>query len=520
MAWNFLPVLDVAFALQMTTGPLHYFSRGAESLIIDLSMHVSHRAALIKSIISQGLEGDAIILAGGGELPVYNTDTVWDFKQESNFQYLFGVKEPGCFGVIRVAPAASILFIPRLPQEYAQWMGAIKPPQWFKETYLVDDVYFVDEMESVLRDVLGVQSLRWYDFTNLDSGLSLPQPVFDGSDNLKFISGPAMAHALNELRVVKTEAEIVILQYTNDVTSRSHISTMQEVFSKRLPEVMAMEHFAETNFRYRSALEGCARVGYHCIACSGLNNAVLHYGHAGEPNNESVAADSLRLIDMGAEYHCYTADVTVTFPTSGRFSAEQKIIYSAVWEAVLAVERAVKPNVDYRDMHRLSHRVMLEQLVKTTNLFTTSNVDELLKHNVAASLSPHGLGHSIGTDVHCVGGYLPGEQKDKTDLSIKGLRFGRPLKQNMVITVEPGLYFIEYLLDELKSDPVKSKLVNWQEMNRFKSVGGVRIEDNIVITENGCRVLTDVPRTVEDVEAVMTGRKDWQVGKNYRHYSH
>jgi Xaa-Pro dipeptidase len=251
-----------------------------------------------------------------------------------------------------------------------------------------------------------------------------------------------------------------------------------------------------------------------------MNNAVLHYGHAGEPNNERVAPNSLRLIDMGAEYHCYTADVTVTFPTSAKFTDEQKLIYNAVWEAVLAVERAVKPGVDYRDMHRLSHRVMLEQLVKTTSIFATSDVDQLVALNIMAYLSPHGLGHSIGTDVHCVGGYLPGERKDSSDLSLKGLRLGRPLKRNMVITVEPGIYFIQYLLDELRNDEIRGKLINWTEIERFRSVGGVRIEDNIVITANGCRVLSDVPRTVEDIEAVMTGRKDWHVGKQYRQYSH
>jgi Xaa-Pro dipeptidase len=297
--------------------PIHFFSRGADSLVIDLSMHQNNRAKLLDVLGATGCPADALIFSGGSELPVYNSDTVWDFKQESNIQYLFGVKEPGCTGLIALDSRKSYLFIPRLPKEYAQWMGEIKSPEWFMRTYVVDDVFFIDEMEKVMSKELNVEFLHWYDFSNHDSGSALPRPSFPGSSNFKFVDGPLMAHALNEIRLVKSAAEVEILQYTNDVSCRAHIETLREIFSQRLA-VMGMEHFAETNFRYHSGLGGCARVGYHCIACSGINNAILHYGHAGEPNNKRVAG----LLDMSAEYHCYTADVTVTFPTSGKFSQD------------------------------------------------------------------------------------------------------------------------------------------------------------------------------------------------------
>lgn len=214
--------------------PLHYFSRGGDSLVIDLTMHRDNRLKLVRAILSAGCEGDAAIFQGGSETNVYNSDTVWDFKQESNFQYLFGVKEPGCFGIVTFEPPRSYLFIPRLPKEYAQWMGAIKPPQWFKDTYLVDDVFYVDELACILSEQLGVQKLLWYDFTNTDSGLALPRPKFTGDDNFKFVNGPLLAHTVNELRLIKSVEEIDILQYTNDVTSRAHIDTMLEIAQKRM----------------------------------------------------------------------------------------------------------------------------------------------------------------------------------------------------------------------------------------------------------------------------------------------
>lgn len=496
----------------------HFFSRGADSLVIDLSMHTKNREKLLASVVAAGCDGDAMMFQGGTEMNVYNADTVWDFRQESNFQYLFGVKEPGCLGVIVLNPSTSILFIPRLPKEYAQWMGPIKPRQWFKDTYLVDEVFYVDEMESVLSRQFNIQKLLWYDFTNTDSGISLPRPQFEGVDTFKFVDGPMMAHALNELRLIKSADEVRILQYTNDVSCRAHINTMLEIASQRVGNVMGMEHFAETNFRYQSGLGGCARVGYHCIACSGIRNAILHYGHAAENNNGEVDPNGLRLLDMGSEYHCYTADVTVTIPTSGKFNVEQRIVYEAVWKAVLAVENAIRPGVDYRDMHRLSQRVILEELLKSTSLFTCSTIEPLIESNIGSYFYPHGVGHSLGLDVHDVSGILPGYSKDRSDLSIKGLRLCRPLVEGMVITVEPGVYFIDYLLEDLKADSVRGQLINWTEVERFKLVGGVRIEDNVVITRNGCRVLTDVPRTVEEIEGVMNGSITWNVGSQYRDY--
>ncbi len=498
--------------------PSHFFCRGADSLTVDLTMHLEHRKALIAKLRSANVVGDGVILAGGGEVNMYDSDTVWDFRQESNFQYLFGVKEPGCFGLISIETSLSYLFVPRFPQEYAQWFGPIKPTEWFKQTYLVDHVHYVDEMEAVL-STSGLFSLLHYDYVNQDSGVQLPRPNnFKGSENFKFISGPALAHIINELRIIKTNPEIEILQYTNDVTCRAHIDTMKSVYTDAFGKVCSMEHFAESNFKFRSALEGCARVGYNCIACSGINNAVLHYGHAAEPNNEVVPRESLRLIDMGAEYHCYTADVTVTFPTNGTFSPDQKTVYEAVLAAVENVESTVKPGIDYRDMHRLSHRVMLEELVRTTDLFRTENVDELVRLNMCSYFSPHGLGHSLGLMVHDVA-IEPGKMKEKSDPTIKGLRLQRVLKERMVLTVEPGLYFIEYLIDELAEDPERSKLINFEAVERMRrNVGGVRIEDNIVITADGCRVLTDVPRKVKEIESVMKGEMAWKVGEHYRTY--
>jgi Xaa-Pro dipeptidase len=161
--------------------------------------------------------------------------------------------------------------------------------------------------------------------------------------------------------------------------------------------------------------------------------------------------------------------------------------------------------------------ICFREMKQRTGLFT-ADVDALVDAKLARFFMPHGLGHQLGLDVHDVGGYVPGERKDPKDLSLVGLRLGRSLKSNMVLTVEPGFYFVYYLLDELMSDPARAGMVDVAVLNRLRAVGGVRIEDNVVIREGGCDVLSDVPRDVSDVELVMRGEKDWIPGQQCRAY--
>lgn len=483
---------------------------------VPMAMHGEHRSRLVAALRKRSEIGAdaAVLLQGGAELPVYDTDTAFPFRQESNFQYLFGVKEPDCYAALRVSDGHAILFIPKLPAEYQAWLGPIKPPAWFESAYAVDRVAFTDEIEEVLQG-LGVKELVFLGAdANRDSGKKLPQPSFKGKELFKTSAeaDQALWDEINECRVIKSPEELKLMQYVNDVSTTAHIEAMKAI------QAGQREYIAEAVFKYQSALRGCFRVGYVCICGSGRRNAVLHYGHAAEPNSELVDANSLRLLDMGAEYHCYTADVTCTFPVAGTFNDHQRAVYEAVWEAVLAVETRIKPGVVYKDMHKLAQRILLEKMTEA-GLFV-GNVDEMVACGLISHFMPHGLGHCLGLDVHDVGGYEPGQSR-KDDSSIEeNLRCGRSLKENMVITVEPGFYFIDYLIEEALADPVKSSFIVKPRLKElWDAVGGVRIEDDVVITATGCRVLTSTPRTVEEIEAVLAGTP-WTVGgANCREYT-
>jgi Xaa-Pro dipeptidase len=184
------------------------------------------------------------------------------------------------------------------------------------------------------------------------------------------------------------------------------------------------EYQMEATFLYEVYHNGgCRHTSYTCICASGTNGAVLHYGHAAAPNEKKINEGEMVVFDMGAEYHCYGADITRSFPVNGKFTQDQKEVYEAVLSAQQAVMKAMKPGVPWPDMHLLSNRVLLEHLVAAG--FLKGKIDELMENHIGAVFMPHGLGHLLGIDTHDVGGYvknapprstLPGVKKYFVDI--------------------------------------------------------------------------------------------------------
>ncbi|CAK9109940.1 Xaa-Pro dipeptidase (X-Pro dipeptidase) (Imidodipeptidase) (Peptidase 4) (Peptidase D) (Proline dipeptidase) (Prolidase) [Durusdinium trenchii] len=182
-----------------------FFSMGEGTLKVPMAMHAQHRKKLCQALAGRVSDQAIILLQGGEELSVYDTDTNWDFKQESNFQYLFGVKEPGCFAALRVRDAHALLFIPRMEKVYEAWCGPVKPPAWFQRAYEVEAAH-VDEM-SVVLEKMGVKELLVLrGETNRDSGLQLSEPSFEGKEKFSINKegSQILWDQLNECRVVRT----------------------------------------------------------------------------------------------------------------------------------------------------------------------------------------------------------------------------------------------------------------------------------------------------------------------------
>ncbi|RWS20454.1 xaa-Pro dipeptidase-like protein, partial [Leptotrombidium deliense] len=415
------------------------------------------------------------------------------FRQESFFHWTFGVEEPDFLGAIFINDGKSVLFAPRLPESYAVWMGKLPTLNEIKEKYGVHHVYYTDQILEIMKSY-AAQVLLTLRGLNTDSQKMCRPAVFDGIGN--FEVNDSILHAeISECRVIKTEKELQVLRYANRVSSEAHIEVM-----KRIRPGMK-EYQLESIFKHYCYFVGGARhVSYTCICCSGENGAILHYGHAAAPNNKTVNDGEMCLFDMGCEYHCYASDITCSFPANGKFSNDQKIIYNAVLKANRAVMKEMKPGVSWVEMHLLAEKVMLEDM--KNNGLLRGEIEEMMSARLGAIFIPHGLGHLMGIDTHDVGGYLEHTPPRRTEEGLRSLRTARSLETGMVLTIEPGLYFIDVLLDKALRDPnlsSSSKLTDFAD--------SVRIEDDVVVTETGVELLTTVPRNIEEIETIMAEGK-------------
>jgi Xaa-Pro dipeptidase len=377
----------------------------------------------------------------------------------------------------------------------------IYPPEHFKKKYAVDSVYYTDEISQVLKD-LNPPKILLLNGVNTDSGKTTVKASFEGIENFAQIIDEKILHPIiTECRVIKTPMEIEVLRYANKISSKAHCEVMRRI------KPGMMEYELESLFQYQCySLGGCRHFSYTCICGSGHNSSVLHYGHAGAPNDRLIQDGDMCLFDMGCEYHCYTSDITCSFPANGKFTAKQSEIYNGVLRASRAVMEAVKPEVCWKEMHLLAERELLSAL-KEIGL-VTGDVGQMMDVRLGATFMPHGLGHFMGCDVHDVGGYPKDDRPSEPGL--RSLRTVRILKEGMCLTIEPGCYFINCQIDKALNNPKLSVFINKDKLESYRGFGGVRIEDDIIVTSNGMELLTDVPRTVEEIEAWMErGEKLW-----------
>lgn len=481
------------------------FCMGNKTASIPMELFAENRRRLVAQLNKNKNipKGSVVLLQGGGDQGVCegdSSDVGPVFRQESYFHWTFGVLEPDYFGAVDLATGRSILYMPRLSEDYAIIMGHIPSTEETKERYRVDEVRYVDELADHLRGVQGstVPTLLLLEGPNTDSGKTARPAAFDGMS--EFATNRTLLHPeIAELRVIKTEMELDALRYANKISSEAHMHVMRTV------KPGMREYQAEATFLHHTYFYGGARhVCYTCIAGGGASGAVLHYGHAGAPNNQVIKDGDMVLFDFGAEYYCFCSDITCSWPINGKFTEKQKVVYNAVLRANRAVFNALKPGVSWRDLHLLANRVVLEDLTAAGVL--TGNVDEMMAVNLAGRVfQPHGMGHFIGCDVHDVGGYLEGHPARDTQPGLRSLRTARQIEANMVLTIEPGCYFIDFLIDRALADPELSRFIVADRINEYRGTGGVRIEDDVIVHENGAELMSIVPRTVEEIESWMAG---------------
>ncbi len=275
----------------------------------------------------------------------------------------------------------------------------------------------------------------------------------------------------------KDAAEIALVERAVAATAAGYAKAREMIRPGRTEREVAIEIEAEF---FRSGATG---VGYGTIVGAGSNAAVLHF----EPGARVIGENDVVLVDAGGEIDGYTADVTRTFAAAGAFNGRQQAIFDIVLAAQLAAIEGCRVGVEWHDVHRAAARVMATGL-RDAGLVRGGD-DELLESGAIALFFPHGVGHMVGLSVRDVGGRASGRPEGRMCCGAR-VRVDLPLAENFLMTVEPGIYFVPAILD----DPVRREThrdrVNWDALGAWRDVGGVRIEDDILVTADGPRVLT------------------------------
>lgn len=437
-------------------------------------MLATHRSRLIQLFDSSKR---ALIYLKGAQVAFrYKTDYEFVFRQESNFLYLTGVEEPDFACLLDIQTGEYTLLAPKRDTQFAVWHGYITPQETYKKQHHPDVMLYDEDLAKFLKR-------------------KAPEIVycFD-EDQAKTIADlgfktqhESLIPALTDCRLCKTDWELERMSYANKITSKAHITVMESI-KPGLKEFDIKRIFEEVGAQYNLFQQA-----YNGIYGTGKNGAILHY----TGREDELKSGDLFLIDAGFEYKGYAADITRTYPVNGKFTEIQAQVYQACLNAHERTIEAVKPGVKMEDLHYLAIREILKGLIKADLIY--GDVEDLMQANVFALFFPHGLGHLLGLDTHDVGGYKKGvERIDRP--GIRYLRARRDLEPGMVITIEPGIYFIPSLLEPAFSDEKLKPFLNIPKLKTMFNFGGIRIEDNIVVTKTGYENLSSVPKTVAEIE--------------------
>ena len=415
------------------------------------------------------LPENSLVIISNSTASIRSNDVEYKFKPDSDFYYLTGLEEPDSVCLIKKEKRSFvyILFVEERNKEKEIWVGKTIGIDGAKSIFKADEAYKISDFDIHLKKLIqGVEHIYYpigknkcleLKITNLinelaksnRSGFKVPRTISD------------LRNLIHEMRLIKDTYEINCMKNAAEISKNAHILAMAYA------RAGMFEYEIEAILEYKFRALGASGPAYPSIVGSGRNSTILHY----IKNTRRIQNGDLVLIDAGAEFNYYASDVTRTFPVNKKFSAVQKDIYDIVLEAQLKAIEQVKPQKQFIDSYNKAVLVLVEGL-KELGLLKGSN-ESIIKSGKYKKFFMHKLGHWLGLDVHDAGPYV-----DKNDRSIK-------LVPGMVMTVEPGIYIPLDLGDVPK---------------KFRGIG-IRIEDDILVTERGNSILTgDIPKMVHEIE--------------------
>lgn len=424
-----------------------------------------------KKVIAK-LNGAALLVAAHPE-QIRNDDVHHPYRPDSNLYYLTGFEEPESYLLIRPGHTPeTVMFVREKNVERETWDGFRFGPEGTKKEFGIDEVYTVDKLEEKCVELLkGFEEVYYRLFKNSESDKHFESILTRlkrayGRTGYGLLTVKDADTFLGEFRLKKDEFDLDNLRKACEISAQAHVAAMKftrpGVNERQVQGVLAHEFY----------MRGSSRPGYSFIVATGDNATTLHYNF----NDQECKNGELLLIDAGAEYNFYTGDITRTFPVNGKFSEAQRRVYEGVLKIQKDIIAAIKPGLYFKDLHKMGEEKLTDLMFDLGLL--SGKKEDVMKANEHRKYYPHGIGHWLGMDVHDAGlYYIRGE--------------ARPIEAGMCFTIEPGLY----IPADDKTAPAELRGI------------GVRIEDNILVTNTGCENMTaSVPKEVADIEKLMASR--------------
>jgi Xaa-Pro aminopeptidase len=454
----------------------------------------TNRRNRLRSLVSSGI----VLMPGNPEAAMNYPANTFHYRQDSNFLYYFGLDHPDFAGVIDVDNNRDIIFGNDVDMDDIIWMGFQPSVKEQAAKAGIENTEPISKLEAFIKDAIAkgrkihiVKPYRAEVLVWLESLLGVHH-----SQVKNFIS-EELIRGIVSMRSIKEDIEIRELERAIDTAYIMHTTGMR----------MAKQGVIEQEIA--GAIEGIAisnggPVSFPVILS--IDGQTLHNHYHGNILKEG----RMMVIDAGCESAMhYASDITRTVPVGGKFNQRQKEIYEIVLKANMEAIKATKPGVYYREVHLLAAKTIASGL-KEIGLMK-GDTNEAVAKGAHALFFPHGLGHMLGLDVHDMEGL--GENNvgyDKTisrseQFGLAFLRLARKLEPGFVVTDEPGIYFIPALIDMWRKEGKFTEFINYEKAETYKDFGGIRIEDDILVTADSCRVLgKPIPKTVEDVEKLMS----------------
>jgi Xaa-Pro aminopeptidase len=461
--------------------------------MFDKDIYMQRRDALSK-IMGEGI----ILIMGNGHSSMNYASNVYPFRQDSNFLYFFGVDLPGMAGIIDPSSGQSTLFGHDASIEDVIWSGPQPTLAELGERCGTNYSIPFEKLSQVLKDNSAKgKKVHFLPPYRSSRTLFLAEALGIKYEDVGAHVSEDLIKAVVKLRSVKSDDEVKVMEKT-----LTHVT--YEMFRGAFTHTFPHEY----EYKIAGILEGRAieencRLAYPCI-CS-VRGEILHNEY--HPNLMNVG--DMLLMDAGAEsWDHYATDISRTIPVDGRFSPKQKEIYEIVLRAEEECIKMLKPGVAYVDVHTHAAEVIASGLMQLGIM--KGDPKEAVEQGAHALFFPHGVGHMIGLDVHDMEdlgehytGYDQTIQRSK-QFGRAALRFGREVQQGFTMTVEPGCYFIPALIDQWKAENKFTEFIDYSRLDTYRTFGGIRIEDNVLITNDGHRIMgKPIPKSITDIEELM-----------------